>query len=415
MRSLHRVALLAAFVPALAAAQNGAASGPITIRGAQVLDGKGGVTRDAIVVVEGSRITRVERAGGAPATYDLSGLTILPGLIDGHVHINGYINAKNRAHSRNDGDTPAQSAYAIAGNAFTTLQAGFTTVASMGALEEREIRDAIARGVIPGPRILTSLDWIVPTEKTTPEQLREIVRQRKADGADFLKLFASKSIREGGTTSVSKQQIETVCSYGKELGLRTVVHGHSAESMILAANAGCAQVEHGVFATDEALALMAAKGTYFSPQCELIFRNYLEHKERFLGNGNFTEEGFASMERVLPRRRELGQQWLKVPGLKVVYGTDAVAGAHGQNAQDMLCRVQSIGQNPLDVITAATSTTARAIGLQDSIGAIAPGLEADIIAVDGDPLTDITALQRVVFVMKGGKVYRNVTAARGGK
>jgi imidazolonepropionase-like amidohydrolase len=404
-------------MPALAAAQQAGGARPVTIRGAQVLDGKGGVVRDAIVVVEGSKITSVRSAdGGAPAaTYDLRRLTILPGLIDGHVHIAGYVNSQGKAHSRADGDTPAQSALALAGNAFTTLMAGFTTVQSMGAADDKDLRDAIARGVIAGPRILTSLNPLLPSDTTPLEQLRRTVRQHKTDGADFIKLFASKSIRDGGATSVTREQIGAVCGEAKSLGLRTVVHGHSAESMRLASEAGCTQVEHGVFATDEVLALLARNKTYFDPQCELIFRNYLEHKERFAGTGNFNEEGFAAMEKVLPRRRELGQQWMRVPGLQVVYGTDAVAGAHGQNAQDLVCRVQSVGQKPMDVIVSATSLTARSMGLQDSVGTIAPGMEADLIAVDGDPLTDVTALQRVVFVMKGGRVFKNGAPARAGQ
>jgi imidazolonepropionase-like amidohydrolase len=120
------------------------------------------------------------------------------------------------------------------------------------------------------------------------------------------------------------------------------------------------------------------------------------------------------MERVLPQRKLLGQRWLSTPGLKVVYGTDAVAGAHGRNAQDLVCRVQTVGQPAGAAIVSATSLSAEAMGLGKQIGAVAPGMQADLIAVDGDPLQDITALQRVVFVMKGGRVYRNVApSARG--
>jgi imidazolonepropionase-like amidohydrolase len=116
------------------------------------------------------------------------------------------------------------------------------------------------------------------------------------------------------------------------------------------------------------------------------------------------------MERVVPQRRLLGQRWLSTPGLKVVYGTDAVAGAHGRNAQDLVCRVQTVGQPAGAAIVSATSLSAAALGLGDRIGAVAPGMEADLIAVDGDPLRDVTALQRVVFVMKGGRVYKHVPA-----
>jgi imidazolonepropionase-like amidohydrolase len=166
-------------------------------------------------------------------------------------------------------------------------------------------------------------------------------------------------------------------------------------------------VEHGVFATPQVLRLLAERGTYFDPQCELVFRNYLDNRPWFEGIGNYNAEGFAAMERVVPQRKLLGRRWLSTPGLKVVYGTDAVAGAHGRNAQDLVCRVQTVGQPAAAAIVSATSLSAEALGLGDRIGAVAPGMQADLIAVDGDPLRDITALQRVVFVMKGGRVYRN--------
>jgi len=404
---MHLAACAAIALPAGTGAQEPA----VTIRAGAVLDGRGGIVRDATIAVRGTRIERVGAAGdgAGAATYDLRHLTVLPGLIDSHVHLTWYITAKGKLHRPSDGDTPTQGAIAAAGNAYATLMAGFTTVQSMGSPDDKELREAIARGLIPGPRLITTLGSL--SERTgTPEQIRAAVRKFKADGADAIKIFASASIRDGGKPTMSDAQLQAACAEAKAVGLRSIVHAHSPESMRSAALAGCTQVEHGVFATPEVLTLLAERGTYFDPQCELVFRNYLDNKQWFEGIGNYNAEGFAAMERVIPQRKLLGQRWLSTPGLKVVYGTDAVAGAHGRNAQDLVCRVQTVGQSAAAAIVSATSLSAEALGLGGRIGALAPGMEADLIAVDGDPLKDITALQRVVFVMKGGKVYKNLAA-----
>ena len=379
---------------------------PVTIRAARLLDGRGGVLTNVVVTVSGGRITRVGKAApGERATYELEGQTILPGLIDAHDHMNGHFNAKGRLHTNNDGETPAQTALAIAADARATLGAGFTTVQEMGSDEDADYRDAIALGRIAGPRLLTSLDPITDT-RLSPDQLRQAVRDRKTAGADLIKIFASKSIREGGGQTMSDSQLVAVCGEAKAQGLRSVVHAHSPESMRAATLAGCGQIEHGVFATAEVLGLMAERKTYFDPQCSLVFRNYLDNRAKFEGIGNFNTEGFAAMERAIPLARAAVRTALATPGLKVVYGTDAVAGAHGRNAEDLVCRVKDVGQAPMAAIISATSLNAEALGLGDRIGSIAPGMEADLIAVSGDPLTDITSLRRVRFVMKGGRVHR---------
>jgi imidazolonepropionase-like amidohydrolase len=237
--------------------------------------------------------------------------------------------------------------------------------------------------------------------------LRAVVRQHKADGADLIKIFASGSIREGGQQTMSDSQLVAACGEAKALGLRTLVHAHSAASVRAATLAGCTQVEHGLFVTQEVLSLLAARGTYFDPQCALIFRNYLDNRPKYQGIGNYTDSGFAVMERMLPVAPQVIRTALATAGLKVVYGTDAVAGADGHNAEDLICRVQKAGEAPMHAIVAATSLNAEALGLADRIGTLAPGLDADIIAVDGDPLRDITALRRVSFVMKAGRVVRD--------
>lgn len=373
----------------------------ITLKAARVFDGRGQSIPDAMVTVTGSRITSVGPATGQP-TRDLGMLTLLPGFIDTHVHIGWHFGPDGRF--ANGPQPPDQAALYGAENAYVTLMAGFTTVQSVGAASDRVLRDAIARGVLPGPRIRTSLGQI-SNVKMSPDDIREEIRKKKAEGADLIKIFASASIRDGGTPTLSQAQLDAACGEARVQGLRSMVHAHSPESMRRAALATCTVVEHGGLADAESLALLAQHGVWFDPNIGLVTQNYLENKARFLGIGNYTEEGFAAMEKALGNKDTMFGHALRTPGLKLVMGTDAVAGAHGQNMRETIERVKS-GQKPGDAIVAMTSEAAASMGLEKEIGSIAPGFEADLVAVDGDPLQDITALQRVRFVMKAGRVYR---------
>ncbi len=401
-------ALVLAIAFAAAASPTAGQEGPIIIRADAIFDGKSGVTRKATVVVEGSRVARIGGDTERP-TYDLTGLTLLPGLIDTHVHIGGHFGPDGRAST--EGQSPAQQMLYGLENAYLTFAAGFTTIQSVGAPSDVDLRDAIARGRLPGPRILTS---VRPIDETTgnPDQIRQAVRAIKSEGADLIKIFASKSIREGGGPTLTKEQLTAACGEAGSLGLRTLVHAHSRESVEPAVASGCTAIEHGFLVTDETIALMAERGTYFDPHIGLLLQNYLENKPKFLGIGNYTEEGFAHMERAVPTVLAMFKRALTNPKLKIVFGTDAVAGAHGRNVEELIYRVQKGGQNNADALKSITSLAAESLALQDRIGAIAPGLEADLIAVEGDPLRDITALRRVRFVMKGGKVYKNEARAR---
>ena len=257
---------------------------PTVLRAATVIDGRGGVQHNVDIVVEGNRIARIIPKGSAPAkarVVDLGERTVLPGLIDAHTHPAWYFNRQNRLHTSNDGDTPAQSTLAAAANAYATLMAGFTTIQSVGSRTDADLRDWIATQGLPGPRILTSLDPLID-RSPSPDSLRAIVRAHKADGADLIKIFASGSIREGGQQTLSDSQLVAACGEARKLGLRTLVHAHSATSVRAATLAGCTEIEHGLFVTPEVLALMAARGTYFDPQCRLIFRNYLDNRRPHL-------------------------------------------------------------------------------------------------------------------------------------
>jgi imidazolonepropionase-like amidohydrolase len=156
---------------------------------------------------------------------------------------------------------------------------------------------------------------------------------------------------------------------------------------------------------------MAEKGTYLDPQAGLVIENYLLNKDRYLGTSGYTEEGFAAMQKVLSLNHDLVQRASRTRGLKIVFGTDAVAGAHGRNAEEFIDRVRDAGVDPMTAMVSANSLAAEAMGLGDQIGSIAPGLQADIIALAGDPLKDITAVRRVAFVMKAGVVYKTPPGA----
>jgi imidazolonepropionase-like amidohydrolase len=377
----------------------------IRVHANTVLDGTGKVLRNATIVVEGSKISSIETGNPANVTYNLGQLTIVPGLIDVHAHVGWHFDKDGRYAARPG--SPAQEILYAAENAYTTLMAGFTTIQSPGQANDVELREAIARGVLPGPRLLTSIRQF--NERSgTPQEIREKVRQLKTDGADVVKIFASASIRDGGKQTMTDEQLQAVCGEANTLGMRTMVHAHSPESIKASVNAGCKQIEHGVFATQEVLTLMAQKGVFFDPNIGVVLQNYLTNKAKFLGIGNYNEEGFSFMEKGLKLNAEMIKLAVATPNLKLVLGTDAVAGAHGHNADEIVERVKQGNQKPMDALISATSMAAQSLGLDKTIGTLAAGYEADLIALSGDPLTDISAVKRVAFVMKGGKVYKHV-------
>jgi len=381
-----------------------AAAQPVVLKTSTILDGKGQVLKSKSIVVEDGKILRL--AGpGEKATYDLSGLTVMPGWIDTHVHFAWHFDANNRLDDLTAStETPEiRALYAEAG-AYATLMGGFTTIQSVGAEVDGPVRDLINSGQIPGPRIITSLRAIFDTTGT-PEQIRAFVRKAKADGADVIKLFATASIRDGGKQTMSDEQIRAACSEAAAVGLRSVAHAHASSGAKAAVLAGCSSIEHGVLLDDETLKLIASHGVYFDPNF-LVFHNYLDNKPKFLGIGNFTEEGFAFMQKAIPQVADVLKRSMALH-LKLVIGTDATAGAHGHNAEEFIYRVKDGGQPAMDAIVSGTSVAAESLRLGDKIGSIAPNMAADIVAVEGDPLKDITAVRRVVFVMKDGKVYKN--------
>ncbi len=411
MRLPSIIICLSIFTVICAVAENNPAIGSpqkkrIVIAAKTLFDRRGKVLRDTRIVVEGSKIVALDPKA-MPVDYDLRAFTVMPGWIDSHVHITWSFgeNGKNAGAD----ETTQFAAYQAASNAWRTLMAGFTTVQSVGSPTDVPLRDAIAKGEMPGPRILTAIEPLEGKgeETGTPDEIRAFVRKQKAAGADLIKIFASASIRQGGGMTLSQDQLNAACDEANKQGIRTLVHAYK-DAVRVATLAGCTEIEHGTLADDDSLKLMAEHGTYFDPQAGLVIENYLANKQRFLGTLGYTEEGFAAMERALSLDHDIVRRAVKTPGLKVVFGTDAVAGAHGRNAEEFIDRVRDAGVEPMRAMISAQSLAAEAMRLGDRIGSIAPGYEADIITLDGDPLKDITAVRRVTFVMKGGIVYKQV-------
>jgi imidazolonepropionase-like amidohydrolase len=373
----------------------------IVIQTSTILDGKGGVLKNQQIVIEGSQI-RAIAPGKAKADYDLRGLTVMPGWIDTHIHLNWHLDASSK--SVNNGGKPEDMALATAGDAWITLFGGFTTVQSVGAAIDGAVRDSVNRGILPGPRILTSLRQIqgANQDKTRPdpEALRELVRKTKQDGADVIKLFATTGLGAGGDQSMTDEQIQAVCGEAKAVGLRSVVHAIGDSGARAAVLAGCTSIEHGTFIKDETLDLMARHGTFFDPNL-LVLHNYLDNRQSF----TFTPAALATLEKGIPPTEDVLRR-ARAHNVKVVFGTDAVAGSHGRNAEEFIYRVRDAHDMPMDEVISATSISAESLGLGREIGTVAPGFQADLVATDGNPLEDITAVRRVVFVMKSGSVYR---------
>lgn len=372
-----------------------------------LLDGRGEVLRNQDIIVRDGRIAEIaNRSTARRASVQLSQLTVLPGLIDTHVHLGWHFDPNGKLHSRDSEESPDVTVLYAAENATRMLMAGFTTVQSLGEPLDRTLRDAIARGTLLGPRVLSSLGNI-GSRTGDADAMRAAVDRFADEGADVIKIFASASIRDGGKPTLSQAQLDAVCAQASARGLRSVVHAHGPESAARSARAGCTTIEHGALLDRATLELMAERGVYFDPNLHLIFQNYFDNKDKYLGIGNYTEEGFEQMKAAVPRALEAFREGLQVTELKMVFGTDAVAGAHGRNVEELTYRVETGGQRPSAAIISATSLAAASLGLADTIGSIAPGMGADLIAVEGDPLTDIEALSRVRFVMKAGRVVKH--------
>ncbi len=356
---IARLLLLASLASASALAQR------IVIDAGLILDGKGGTLRNQQIVIEGSKILSVA-PGAAVANYDLRGLTLMPGWIDTHVHLNWHFDAAHK-YTGGRGDKPEDNALYTAENAWLTLQGGFTTVQSVGAAVDAVVRDRIQSGALPGPRILTSLRQI--NERSgDPAAIRELVRRTKQEGGDLIKIFATTGMGAGGNQSMSDAQIQAACGEARSLGMRTLVHAIGAAGAKAAILAGCTAIEHGSYVDDATLSLMAEHGTFFDPNF-LVLHNYLDNRASF----DFPAASFTSLENAIAPTAGILRR-ARARKVKIVFGTDAVAGAHGRNAEEFVYRVRDAGDQPMAALVSANSVSAESLGMGNTIGTHRSGL-----------------------------------------
>jgi len=377
-----------------------------------MLDARGGrVINDAVVVVEGDRIAAVGAA--APVTagakvLDLGDVTLMPGLIDAHTHITYHFDRTGRFGISWDSGPDETLVYAKE-NARATLLAGVTTARDLGGDSRvvTRLRDQINRGETEGPRLLVSGDPLTAAvlrgagedRGERVHRVREFVRARVAEGVDVIKIFVG--VDERGQPAFNTQEINAAVEEAARAGLRVAAHAQEAAAVKAAVRGGCASVEHGSFLDDEAVRELAKRHVALVPTLYLP-AHYLEHRERFVAFDPFTWSFFERLRAenlANAARAKKGGVWL-------VAGSDAVAGLHGHNPRELVWLVRA-GLTPAEALRAATVDAAALLGLEGKIGELKPGAYADLIAVRGDPTKEIKTVERVVFVMKGGKVLRS--------
>ncbi|HUO96032.1 MAG TPA: amidohydrolase family protein [Steroidobacteraceae bacterium] len=426
MSKVIAAALAAALVPAFA----GAAT---LIHAGHLIDAVGNAARaDVTIVVDGTEIKAVEAGYRAPAAgdvvIDLRDATVLPGLWDMHVHLTTEYNrgAQLESFTLNEGD------YALQGAAFAerTLNAGFTTVRDLGAPLNASIalRNAINKGLVRGPRIYAAGQAIATTgghadptngwaQRTMgepgprdgvingPFAAAEAVRQRYKDGADTIKITATGGVlsvaKNGLNPQFTEEEVRAVVATARDYGFKVAAHAHGTEGIKRAIRGGVDSIEHGTFMDDEAIRLMKEHGTYYVPTLS-AGRWVAERAE----DPNF----FPALVR--PKAAAIGPQlkgtFAKAykAGVRIMFGTDTGVSAHGDNAREFRYMVDA-GMPPLEAIKSATIVPARFMEVADRLGSVEAGKLADLVAVRGDPLADISVLEHVRFVMKEGKVYKD--------
>lgn len=396
-----------------------------------LIDGKGSEAQSQVtLVIEGNKITAIEKgfsaATGSDKVIDLSKKTVMPGLIDMHVHLEGETN-KDQALQRftlNEADVAFRSTVM----AKKTLMAGFTTVRDLGGSGVNiALRNAINQGFVVGPRIFTSGKSIATTGGhadptngyrkdlmgdpgpkegviNSPEDARQAVRQRYKDGSDLIKVTATGGVlsiaKDGSGPQFTLEELKEVIATAREYGFHVAAHAHGAEGMKRAVEAGVTTIEHGTKMTDEVMDLMIRKGTFFVPT---------------ISAGKFVAEqakvpGYYH-PLVVPKALEIGPQIQATfaraykRGVKIAFGTDAGVFPHGDNGKEFTYMVEA-GMPAMEAIKSATVVPAGILGISDKVGTIAPGMLADIVATDENPLKNIRTMEAVSFVMKEGVVYK---------
>ncbi len=413
----------------LAADRLTAQEGATLIRAARLIDGNGNLAEPGAVLVEGERIVAVgTAAAAAPAeqTIDLGEATILPGLIDLHTHLTDRVGTHWEEVLVTT--TPAQAALWGAANALTTLRAGFTTVRDMGPTwpyTDVDLRDIIAEGVMPGPRMQVAGNYVsatggagdarqfsiyvdVPVVRNLADgvdAVRAAVRTNHKNGADFTKILATGAVLSVGIPPGAQQYSEAELAVAVEetdrWGRFTAAHAHGTEGIKAAIRAGVRTVDHGSMLDDEAVAMLQESDyTYYVPT---LYVGVIVPRD---GASLGIPEPLIRRSTEMMRYRNATFRRAVEAGLTIGFATDAGVFEHGHNAREFQIRVEN-GQSEMDAISSATGVAAMIMGWEADVGSLEAGKYADIIAVPGNPLDDITLLERVTWVMKGGEVYRD--------
>ncbi|HEY8147904.1 MAG TPA: amidohydrolase family protein [Vicinamibacteria bacterium] len=423
--------LLAALVAAGAAPEAPAAI-VVVVKAGRLIDGRGGAPLSpAMVRIEGDRIADVgSRLAIPPGTrlIDLGDATLLPGLIDLHTHLTD----KFGVHWEQAlvSTTPGQAALWGAANARATLMAGFTTCRDMGPTwpyVDVDLRNVIEQGGVPGPRLTVAGNYVsstggagdarqfsiyvdVPIVRNLadgPEEVTKAVRTNLKNGADFIKILATGAVLSKGIPPGSQQysdaEIQAAVTEARRWGRPVAAHAHGADGIKAAIRAGVRTVDHGSMLDDEAVAMLkGSSATYYVPTL---------YTSDVIDTSAQVPESEKERERQIRDAQYVGFRRALAAGLPIGLGSDAAVIPHGQNAHELSVRVR-LGERPMAALVSATRINAEILGWSDRIGTVEKGKLADMVAVPGDPLADITAVERVGFVMKGGTIYRDDLARR---
>ena len=383
----------------------------------RVLDPQTILVRDGVIAEIGPAI---EAPSGA-RIVDLSGYTVLPGLIDAHTHLT--IDIKNQDPLAELEHTAAERALGSLPNARAVLLAGFTTVRDLGsyrALVDVALRDAINRGDVVGPRMYVAGAYVTITggagavtgfapdvtlpwdlrfgNANSPDEVRERIRALAGQRVDVIKVFATGAVLTHNSNpsgrEATPEELAAAVDEARNFGLKVAVHAHGADGIKAAVRAGAASIEHGTLMDDEGRMLMKQHGTFLVPTLEV----------RDCVGGNYPPEFVAKANQIMTAQLQNFRKAVNA-GVKIAFGTDIGVCPFGQNAREFSLMVQN-GMTPMQAIQSATVAGADLLGISDKVGSIKKGKLADLIAVRGNPLTDVHLLEDVSFVMKQGVIYK---------